>query len=52
MFFKPANSDTENGIKKYKMSPEEKHMQRKLELEMTFYERYQNNIAKEVEFLT
>ena len=30
MFLKPANSDTENGIKK-KMSPEKNHVQRKLE---------------------
>ena len=33
MFLKPANSDTENGIEKSsKMSPENKHVQRKLEI--------------------
>ena len=31
MFLKPANSDTENGIKKSKKSPEKNHVQRKLE---------------------
>ena len=42
MILKPANSDTENGIKKNsKMSVEKIHVQRKLE--KTLFEIYQNN---------
>ena len=39
MFFKPENSDTENGIKK--KNPWKNHVQ--LKLEKTLFEIYENN---------
>ena len=45
MFFKPANSDTENGIKK---SPDKNYIKRKLE--KTLFESYQNNMAIGVDY--
>ena len=45
MFLKPANSDTENGIKKnLKISPEKKSCTVETgKLEKTIFEMYQNN---------
>ena len=43
MFLKPANSDTENGIKKKKMLPEKNHVQRKLEN----WKNFKSNVPEE-----
>ena len=54
MFLKPANSNLENGIEKFKMSPEKIHIERKLETgkEINLFERYQNNTTIGAGYLT